>query len=95
MNSAEQDVWYGSISDRVTKKKFRPGDIISMQGEVSGFVGYILSGTAKAVSFSERGDATWVGYFKADDFFGHTSLLTKSHSQFEISAENEVEAIII
>jgi len=95
MNSAEQDVWYRSISDRGSKKNFRQGEIISLQGEAPDFVGFILSGRAKAVSFSEYGHATWIGYFKPNEFFGHMSLISQNHSQFEISADNEVEAIIV
>ena len=95
MNSAEQNVWYRSISDRGSKKKFRQGEIIALQGEVPNFVGFIISGRAKAVAFSEHGQATWVGYFQQNEFFGHMSLISQSHSQFEISADNDVEAFIV
>jgi len=95
MGEVEQDIWYQSIKDRISIKNFKPGDVISLQGESLESCGYILSGSAKAVSYSEKGDATWVGYFKPNEFFGHISLLTKSDTRFEISAEDHVEAVII
>lgn len=95
MSSKDLDVWYRSLADRGSKKKFQQGEIISLQGEAPGFVGLILSGRAKAVSFSKHGHATWVGYFKPYEFFGHMSLISQNHSQFEISADGDVEAIIV
>ena len=95
MTSTKQASWHRLFSDRGMKKFFRSGEVIALQGEASGFVGFIISGRAKAVAFSEHGHATWVGHFNPDEFFGHISLLTGNHSQFEISAENDVEAIII
>jgi len=95
MGVMKQENWYNSISDRVSIKTFAAGDVISLQGETIESCGYIISGTAKAVSYSENGDATWVGYFKPMEFFGHISLLTKTDTRFEISAEEDVEAIIV
>jgi len=95
MGDVKQDNWYRSISDRVSIKTFKAGDIIALQGEIVEHCGYILSGSAKAVSYSEKGDATWVGYFDANEFFGHISLLTKTEMRFEICAETDIEAVIV
>lgn len=86
---------YQSLLARGVRRTFKAGDIISLQDELPSGVGYILSGRAKAISYSDKGDATWVGYFEARDFFGHMSLLTEQAVNFEISAETEMEAIII
>ena len=66
-----------------------------MQGEETLKVGYILSGRAKAIAFSETGDATWMGYFRANDFFGHTALLSLNPPRFEIIAETDVEVLFV
>ena len=95
MKSTEQDTWYQSISDRGSRKIFQRGEVIALQGEKPEFVSYIISGRAKAVSFSKHGDATWIGHFNPQEFIGHISLLTQHQSQFEICAETEVEAIVI
>lgn len=95
MNFLLQNDWYKSNSHRVTKKTFQAGDVITLQGEPVRSVGYVLTGKAKAISFSEAGAATWVGYFEPGEFFGHTSLLTKSETHFEISAETKLEAVMV
>ena len=68
---------------------------MAMQGEQSDVVGYLLSGRAKAISYSENGTATWIGYFTAEDFYGHMSLLTLAPINFEITAETDVTALIV
>lgn len=93
MMGPDQDVWYSSISDRTSQKHYAAEEIIALQGEPIDFVGYVLSGKAKAVAYSENGDATWVGHFLAGEFLGHTSLLTNSPVRFEISAETDVDII--
>lgn len=87
--------WFHSISNRTTTRRFSAGDIMTLQGESSDYVGYILSGRARAVSYSEDGTATWVGYFSPDDFFGHMSLLTELPVNFEITAETDMKVIIV
>lgn len=87
--------WYAAIADRTQTRVFAVGDIIAMQGEAVESVGYILSGRAKAVTYSEDGTATWVGYFESGDFFGHMSLLADTTLSFEISAESDVRAVIL
>ena len=58
-------------------------------------VGFILSGKAKAVSYSENGDETWLGRFSEGEFFGHTSFLTQSPVNFEITAETNLTVLLI
>lgn len=95
MTTLIDDEIYALISRRATRRDYAAGDVIAMQGEPAGSVGYILSGRAKAVSYSENGVETWVGYFASDDFFSHTSLLTDAPADFEITADTDVTAIII
>lgn len=95
METNDLNSWIETISDRSTVKRFQSGDVISLQGEALESLGYILSGRAKAIAFSEAGDATWVGVFKEDEFFGHTSLLTQKETHFEIRAEDDVEVLFV
>ena len=95
MNDTPQDNWFQSISNHMTTRNFKAGDIMAMQGERSEVVGYILSGQAKAISYSENGATTWIGYFSPEEFFGHMSLLTKAPINFEVTAETDVTALII
>ena len=87
--------WYESISGQTTTQRYDAGSVIALQGEKAEKIGYILSGRAKAVSFSENGEATWVGYFKANEFFGHTALLSENPPHFEIIAETDVEVLFV
>lgn len=66
-----------------------------MQGENNEKIGYVLSGRAKAIAFSENGEATWVGYFRKNEFFGHTALLSDNTPPFEIIAETDIEVLFV
>lgn len=87
--------WYRSISDRTTTRIYDAGSVIALQGEATQKIGYVLSGRAKAVAFSENGEATWVGYFQIGDFFGHTALLSENPPPFEIIAETDVKVLFV
>ena len=95
MNTPNDTPWYESLSGRTSQRRFTSGSVIAIQGEKTLKVGYILSGRAKAISFSESGEATWVGYFRASDFFGHTALLSRNPPRFEIIAETDVEVLFV
>lgn len=71
------------------------GGLIVFQGEAAEHIGIIISGRASARVNTERGDETWVDEFGVDDFFGHTSLLTKTPIDFEIKAETDVTALFV
>ena len=47
--------WFNALEKKSSKKVYAPEDPINFQGELSEHVGLILSGTAKAVSYSENG----------------------------------------
>ena len=95
MRNSETRPWYEPITDRTTTRLYDSGAAIALQGEEANKIGYVLSGRAKAVAFSENGEATWVGYFKTGDFFGHMALLSKSPPPFEIIAETDVKVILV
>ena len=95
MSAPDNIPWYKTISNQTSRRRYDAGDVIALQGEEAEKIGYILSGRAKAVSFSEDGEATWVGYFKTDDFFGHTALLSENPPHFEIIAETDVEVLFV
>ena len=65
----------------------KPGERLLFQGEPASHIGFVLSGRAKAISFSADGTETWLGRFEAGEFFGHIAFLTESHVRFEVSAE--------
>ena len=95
MNAPHDIPWYESISGQTATQRFDAGSVIALQGEDAEKIGFILSGRAKAVSHSEDGKATWVGYFKANDFFGHTALLSENPPHFEVIAETRVEVLFL
>lgn len=95
MGTQDTNVWYHSIQDRITIRTFDADTVIALQSEKTEMIGYVLKGRAKAVSYSKDGDATWVGYFKPNDFFGHTALLSENPPPFEIIAETDVEVIFV
>ena len=95
MNAPHDIPWYESISGQTATQRFDAGSVIALQGEDAEKIGFILSGRAKAVSHSEDGKATWVGYFKANDFFGHTALLSENPPHFEVIAETRVEVLFV
>lgn len=95
MNMTAHPSWYNSIVSKTGTRQFEAGSVIALQGEDEQHVGYILSGRAKAISFSVNGDATWVGYFQTGEFFGHTALLSQNPPPFEIIAETQMEILLI
>jgi len=95
MNNPHTIPWYDAISDRTSTRDYEAGHVLALQGEQAGKIGYVLSGRAKAVAFSTKGEATWVGYFRTGDFFGHTALLSESPPPFEIIAETDVKIIFV
>lgn len=95
MTAPPEHDWHDLISGRATTRLFKAGEIISWQHDEPEFVGYIVSGRAQAISYSENGDATWIGYFEPKQFFGQISLLTQSPTGFEVSAETDVTVLMI
>lgn len=95
MNSYDPDAWHHSLKDGTTKRTYGADAVIALQAEDTELIGYVLSGRAKAISFSKAGDATWVGYFQTGDFFGHTALLSQNPPPFEIIAETDVEVLFV
>ncbi len=79
----------------IPRVKFSPGDPILFQGEISEKVGYVTSGRARAISYSEDGSETWIGYFSKGEFFGHVSALTDLPVHFEICADTDIEVAIM
>lgn len=71
------------------------GERLLFQGEPAAHIGFILSGRAKAVSFSDDGTETWLGRFEAGEFFGHIAFLTQSDVRFEVSAESDMRLRLI
>ena len=92
---SKEQPWFKALEKKSSKKVYAPEDPINFQGELSEHVGLILSGTAKAVSYSENGDETWLGRFSEGEFFGHTSFLTQSPVNFEITAETDMVALLV
>lgn len=95
MYDVDDEMWYRSITERGTQKDFKAGEVIALQDEPSDYVGYIISGQARAIAYSEQGEATWVGYFSPDTFFGHTALITDIPANFEICADTDMQVVII
>ena len=93
--SYEDQPWYGALEEVSNQKIYSADDSVTFQGELSEHVGFILSGKAKAVSYSENGDETWLGRFSEGEFFGHTSFLTQSPVNFEITAETNLTVLLI
>lgn len=71
------------------------GERLLFQGAPADHIGFVLSGRAKAIAFSENGTDTWIGHFEAGEFFGHISFLTKTDVRFEVSAESDMRLRII
>lgn len=95
MIDSDTTPWHQAISDRTTTRDCDAGTVLALQGEEADKIGYVLSGRAKAVAYSEKGEATWVGYFHTGDFFGHTALLSDSPPPFEIIAETDVKVLYV
>ncbi len=95
MQTSETLPWYETLSERTTSHQYESGSVLALQEEEPQKIGYVLSGRAKAVSFSKNGEATWVGYFNSGDFFGHTALLSENPPPFEIIAETDVKVLYI
>jgi len=95
VSTSKNTTWFDSLTNQTTSQRFSAGSVIALQGEEASKIGYIVSGRAKAVSYSENGEATWVGYFNVNDFFGHTALLSENPPHFEIIAETDVDVLFV
>ena len=93
--SFKEQPWFEDLEKLSKHKVYSANETIAFQGELSEHVGFILSGKAKAVSYSENGDETWLGRFSEGEFFGHTSFLTQSPVNFEITAETNLTILLI
>lgn len=71
------------------------GERLLFQGEHAQHIGYVLSGRAKAVSYTVNGEETWLGRFETGEFFGHIALLTNTPVRFEVSAEDTMRVRLI
>lgn len=87
--------WFSKLRARGADVQFSAGDPVFFQGDAATHVGLILSGHAKASSFSENGEEVWLGQFTIGEFFGHTSYLATQPMAFEIIAETDMTALII
>ena len=95
MGRVENESWYAVVAQHGSGRVFRAGQAINLQDELSEHVGIVISGRAKAVSFTQSGIETWLGYFSEGDFFGHISLLTDVPVNFEVTAEIDTHTLII
>lgn len=66
------------------------GNALVFQGAPASHIGLVISGTAKAVAYSETGEQTWLGRFGPGEFFGHIAFLTDSPVSFEVCAETDM-----
>ncbi len=83
------------LQSRGRKKSFAAGAPVLYQGEDAQDIGLVISGKAKAVSYSEGGEETWLGRFCEGEFFGHISFLTQMPIGFEVTAETDMQALMI
>lgn len=95
MNEKSEQDWLNIISSYAVKKSFPNATPINFQGESAEYVGLIVSGSAKAVSYSAKGEETWLGKFSEGEFFGHMSFLTQQPVSFEMTAEGNLTALIL
>lgn len=95
MNYFQEQDWFVALSAYTVKKTYALGTSINFQGEQAEYIGLILSGSAKAVSYSADGAETWLGRFSEGEFFGHISFLTQMPVNFEVTAENNLTALIL
>lgn len=90
-----EQAWNSAVSDIGTQKSFAAKEPINFQGEHAEYVGFIISGSAKAITYSENGEETWLGQFSEGEFFGHMSFLMQLPVSFEITAEDNLTALIL
>jgi len=95
MNMIENQDWYPLIANVAAKKLFESEQSILAQDEPADYVSLILSGRAKAVSYSENGDQTWLSYFTSGDFIGHVSLLSDQPINYEVVSETDITVLRI
>jgi len=95
MRKTQAELWYTALSTNAVKQTYAPETSINFQGEQAEHIGFIISGSAKAVAYSANGAETWLGQFSEGEFFGHISFLTQLPVSFEITAETNLTALII
>lgn len=95
MMSPTDKPWYPLLEKAGNRKVYHAGDAILLQDEISSHIGLIISGRAKALSYSASGDETWLGFFEPGDFLGHMSYFSGLPINYEISAETELSTLLM
>jgi len=90
MGNFQNASWFEILHSQSTEKTYKFEEIFSLQGEAPKYVGFIISGTASALSYSIDGDETWVGEYTEGQFIGLMALLTDNISSFEIRAKTNL-----
>lgn len=90
MGNVTEKSWFELLSSHSVEVVHKPGESFSLQGDVLGTVGYVISGEANAISYSIDGDETWLGEFRPGEFIGLMSLFSPEISNFEIRVKSEL-----
>jgi len=95
MNNIFQTPWFRLFKSHATKKSYKRGAIVCVQGEPFDKVGLVLSGKAVAYSYSINGRETWIGEYNQGRFIGLRALLANRATSFEIRSAQNLDVLMI
>jgi len=75
-----------NIARLIDHKQYKRGEIVIHEGEKSGAITIIRSGSAKACRYSPEGKEQIVYIFSEGDFFGEQNLLTERTASYSVIA---------
>ncbi len=79
------------LEQKSTYVQFTPGETIFAEEEEGNSVFYILSGTVKAVLYSQDGEEIWLDEFGSGTLFGEMAVLSQESRTADIVASSNVE----
>lgn len=95
MSKDIQPDWAETLSGIGQERSVRSLESVFFQGEKQTAIGIVISGTAKAVIYSEDGQETWIEQFGPGEFFGHGAILSGADPELTIIAETQLTFLSI
>jgi CRP-like cAMP-binding protein len=84
-----------SVASRVTKRRFRAGEVIVTQGQQSEGLFILLNGRVRVLTTDERGKEVILAVLKAGAFVGEMSLIDRQPASATVRAELQTDTLLL
>jgi CRP/FNR family transcriptional regulator, cyclic AMP receptor protein len=84
-----------SVSQSVTKRRYKRGELIVEQGKKSNFLAIVLTGRARVVTTDSRGREVILATMNPGDYVGEMSLIDNQPHSATVRAEVQTDVLIL